>query len=38
VVDPLSGQPESKHAQVELEAVTEVFYGVIVAATPLEAA
>ncbi|MEP7728520.1 nitrate reductase [Marinomonas primoryensis] len=37
VVDPLSGQPESKHAQVKLEAVTEVFYGVIVSATPLEA-
>lgn len=37
VVDPLSGQPESKHAQVKLEAVREVFYGVIVSATPLEA-
>ncbi len=37
VVDPLSGQPESKHAQVKLEAVREVFYGVIVSARPLEA-
>ena len=35
VVDPLSGQPESKHAQVQLEAVTDICYGVIVSAAPL---
>jgi len=37
VVDPLSGQPESKHAQVKLEAVKNVSYGVVLSATPLEA-
>jgi assimilatory nitrate reductase catalytic subunit len=36
VVDALSGQPESKHAQVKLEAVKEVSYGVVVSAEPLE--
>ncbi|MEO9274892.1 nitrate reductase [Marinomonas sp. 5E14-1] len=36
VVDPLSGQPESKHAQVKLEAVKEVSYGVVVSSEPLE--
>jgi len=35
VVDPLSGQPESKHAQVKLAAVNEVSYGVIVSNKPL---
>ena len=35
VVDPLSGQPESKHAQIQLEAVTDICYGVIVSAAPL---
>lgn len=36
VVDPLSGQPESKHAQVTLEAVKNCAYGVVISATPLE--
>ncbi|MDE8602425.1 molybdopterin-dependent oxidoreductase [Marinomonas sp. RSW2] len=36
IVDPLSGQPESKHAQVKLEAVKNVSYGVVVSATPLD--
>ncbi|RNF51020.1 nitrate reductase [Marinomonas hwangdonensis] len=35
VVDPLSGQPESKHAQVQLEAVSDICYGMIISATPL---
>ncbi|WP_232827842.1 nitrate reductase [Marinomonas shanghaiensis] len=38
VVDPLSGQPESKHAQVRLEAVENICYGMIVSATPLSLA
>ncbi|QRV23609.1 nitrate reductase [Marinomonas foliarum] len=35
VVDPLSGQPESKHAQVRLEAVGGICYGLIISAVPL---
>ncbi|PYF84307.1 MULTISPECIES: nitrate reductase [Marinomonas] len=35
VVDPLSGQPESKHAQVQLEAVSDIDYGMIISAVPL---
>ncbi|RBP84198.1 nitrate reductase [Marinomonas rhizomae] len=35
VVDPLSGQPESKHARVQLEAVSDICYGLIVSAVPL---
>lgn len=35
VVDPLSGQPESKHAQVQLEAVSGICYGLIISAVPL---
>ncbi|TYL48171.1 nitrate reductase [Marinomonas sp. IMCC 4694] len=35
IADPLSGQPESKHASVQLEAVNPVYYGVIVSAEPL---
>ncbi len=36
VVDPLSGQPESKHAQVRLEAVTDASYGIVISTQPLE--
>ncbi len=35
VVDPLSGQPESKHAQVRLEAVADISYGLVISAVPL---
>lgn len=35
VVDPLSGQPESKHAQVQLEVVGNICYGLLVSAVPL---
>ncbi|QUX96324.1 nitrate reductase [Marinomonas sp. CT5] len=35
VVDPLSGQPESKHAQVQLAAVSDACYGLIISAVPL---
>ena len=35
IVDPLSGQPESKHAQVRLEAVTNVCYGMVVSVESL---
>ncbi|MCV2402311.1 nitrate reductase [Marinomonas sp. C2222] len=35
VFDPLSGQPESKHAQVKVEAVNDVSYGLIISAKPL---
>ncbi len=36
VADPLSGQPESKHAQVNLEAVKNIAYGVVISAEPLQ--
>ncbi|NLQ16129.1 molybdopterin-dependent oxidoreductase [Marinomonas sp. M1K-6] len=35
VVDPLSGQPESKHTPVQLEAVTDICYGMVVSTTEL---
>lgn len=34
-VDPFSGQPESKHAQVQVEAVSNICYGMLVSAKPL---
>lgn len=35
IVDPLSGQPESKHGVVRLEKVTDVTYGFIISQKPL---
>lgn len=34
-VDPLSGQPESKHATVNIEPINDLFYGFIVSSQPL---
>ncbi|MBJ7538456.1 nitrate reductase [Marinomonas transparens] len=35
LVDPLSGQPESKHARIKLEAVTNISYGFIMSINPI---
>ncbi|MBR7887864.1 nitrate reductase [Marinomonas sp. A79] len=36
VVDPLSGQPESKHTRVQLQPMLEVSYGLIMSAEPMD--
>lgn len=36
VVDPLSGQPESKHALIQLKAMSQLSYGLVMSAEPVD--